>query len=95
MLPHARAGTVRIELRRDPLGLDIEVVDDGVGHPGAAAEGTGDGTADTAAAPGTGNGLRGMRERAAALGGQLTAEPALPHGWQVRARLPAVTEAPA
>ena len=80
VLRHAQAKTVRIELRRDPEGLDIEVVDDGIGRSQPAD---------------SGNGLRGMRERAAALGGQVTAEPSLPHGWQVLARLPAATEAPA
>jgi signal transduction histidine kinase len=76
VLRHAQAASVRIELRRDPAGIDIDIVDDGVGH-GPAAESE------------EGNGLRGMRERAAGLGGRVTAAPALPHGWRVTARLPA------
>ena len=35
-----------------------------------------------------GLGLRGMSERAAALGGDVTAGPAEPGGWRVHARLP-------
>jgi signal transduction histidine kinase len=35
-----------------------------------------------------GNGITGMRERAAALGGSLTAEPGPEGGWRVRATLP-------
>ena len=53
------------------------MADDGVG---AAANGAGDGT---------GNGLRGMRERAAALGGSLESGPADGGGWRVAATLPA------
>ncbi|MER6798096.1 sensor histidine kinase, partial [Amycolatopsis mediterranei] len=39
------------------------------------------------AAP-AGNGIRGMAERARALGGELTAEPREDGGYRVRARLP-------
>jgi signal transduction histidine kinase len=39
-------------------------------------------------APGSGHGLQGMRERAAALGGSLDAGPTADGGWLVRARLP-------
>ncbi len=79
VLRHARADTVRIELRRDATGLEIDIIDDGVGAPVRTPDGLG-GLG--------GNGLAGMRERAAALGGELSARPALPHGWHVRARLP-------
>jgi signal transduction histidine kinase len=64
---------VRIELRRDAGGIEIEVIDDGVGRQESTAGG---------------NGLRGMRERAAALGGEVSAMPVSPHGWRVRASLP-------
>jgi signal transduction histidine kinase len=53
--------------------LWLEVSDDGAG---AAVPG------------GTGNGLRGMRERVALLGGEVTAGPGLGGGHVVRARLP-------
>jgi len=38
--------------------------------------------------PGTGNGLRGMRERAMAAGGELEAGPRLEGGFLVTAKLP-------
>jgi signal transduction histidine kinase len=38
--------------------------------------------------PGTGNGIVGMRERAAALGGDLEAGPRPNGGFRVRARIP-------
>lgn len=40
---------------------------------------------------GSGNGLRGMRERAAAVGGSLVAGPRAGGGWRVAASLPVVT----
>jgi signal transduction histidine kinase len=73
VIRHAHADTVSIQLRRDAAGLEIEVTDDGTGSSDHSAPG---------------NGMRGMRERAAALGGEVTATPARPHGWRVHARLP-------
>jgi signal transduction histidine kinase len=70
---HARASTARVRVRRDGEAVTIEVVDDGAGTNGSN---------------GGGNGVRGMRERAVALGGTLEAAPAQDGGWQVRARLP-------
>ena len=40
------------------------------------------------AGAGTGNGLRGLRERVAACGGRLGAGPAPDGGWLLAARLP-------
>jgi signal transduction histidine kinase len=40
------------------------------------------------ASPGAGDGIRGMRERAEALGGELAAGPRPDGGFRVRARLP-------
>jgi signal transduction histidine kinase len=54
--------------------LTVQVDDDGRGPAGNGA--------------GQGNGIRGMRERAAALGGELTAGPRPGSGFRVRARLP-------
>jgi signal transduction histidine kinase len=76
-LRHAGASHVRVRAAREAGAVRIEVADDGAG---AAANGAGEGT---------GSGLRGMRERAAALGGSLDAGPGDGGGWRVRAELPA------
>ncbi len=76
VLRHANAGAARVSVAREDGALHVEVVDDGVGS-GAGGPG------------GSGNGVRGMRERATALRGTLESGPAEPHGWRVLARLPA------
>jgi signal transduction histidine kinase len=70
---HAKDAT-RITVRFAPANGSIEVVvrDDGTGSVD----------------PGSGNGLRGMRERAEALGGTLLAQAAPEGGFEVRAVLP-------
>jgi signal transduction histidine kinase len=73
---HADASSTRICVRRVPGAVTIDVSDDGAARVPAV-----NGSA-------TGNGLRGMRERAAALGGTLEAAPAPSGGWRVQARLP-------
>jgi signal transduction histidine kinase len=70
---HAGASRARVSVWRDGDAVTIEVVDDGP---------------RTNRSNGGGNGVRGMRERAVALGGTLEAAPAQGGGWQVRARLP-------
>jgi signal transduction histidine kinase len=77
VLRHARASAARVTVAREGAVLRVEVVDDGIGAhpPGAAADGSG-------------NGLRGMRERATALSGTLESGPAEHRGWRVLARLP-------
>ncbi|GGV38666.1 two-component sensor histidine kinase [Actinomadura cremea] len=75
---HSGAAEVTVEIRRTPGAVIVQVVDDGAG---AAAPVGGDGD-------GGGNGLRGMRERAAAVGGELTAGPVPGGGFRVWARLP-------
>lgn len=77
---HADATSAQVCVRRASGAVAIEVADDGTG---AAKPSDG--------APG--NGLRGMRERAAALGGTLDAAPVSAGGWRVRARLPVVPPA--
>ncbi|MFI6942023.1 sensor histidine kinase [Streptomyces sp. NPDC050418] len=75
--PSARA---EVLVSRTGRGLVIEVADDG---------GAGDG--DSAAVPsadGTGNGLRGMRDRVALLGGEMSAARAPGGGFAVRVLLP-------
>ncbi|MFE6891327.1 sensor histidine kinase [Streptomyces sp. NPDC057694] len=71
---HARASLTEVTLTYGERTLEIEVADDG--H-GTAKQG-----------PGTGHGLIGMRERATAFGGTLTAGPAPHGGFHVHARLP-------
>jgi two-component system sensor histidine kinase DesK len=69
---HARAKRVRISL----TGRAIEIVDDGTGVPS--------GRGDAA----RGNGLSGLAERAAALGGTLTAGPGDTGGFRLRVEVP-------
>jgi signal transduction histidine kinase len=89
---HARTGRARVRLRYDDRELALEVDDHGSGGGdgvGGGGDGTGDGRrAPGTAAAGTGNGIVGMRERAAALGGELRAGPRAGGGFSVRARLP-------
>ena len=75
-----RPATATVRLAYAPDQLTVEVVDDG---PGAE---------DTS---GTGSGLLGMAERAAALGGQLDAGPRPGGGFRVAARLPVRARVPA
>jgi signal transduction histidine kinase len=69
---HAGTGQCRVSIDQRDGQLSIEVVDSGRG--GAAA--------------GTGYGITGMRERAALLGGDLSAGPRPGGGFRVAARLP-------
>jgi signal transduction histidine kinase len=71
---HAHASRASVHVRREPKAVTIEVSDDGPGANGVAS------------APG--NGLRGMHERAAAVGGSVDAGRRDEGGWQVRASLP-------
>ncbi|GLZ03533.1 two-component sensor histidine kinase [Actinomadura sp. NBRC 104412] len=71
---HAAARTVRVTIAYETGELRLEVEDDGRG-----AEAT---------SHGGGDGIRGMRERARALGGDLAAGPLPGGGFRVRARLP-------
>jgi signal transduction histidine kinase len=75
ILRHANASTARIQVRATQGSLDIDVADDGSAHPAGAD-----------VAPGLG--LRGMVERANAVGGRLDAGPRSEGGWLIRAALP-------
>lgn len=72
---HARATRVKLRLVREPDSLRITLTDNGRGLQPA---------------PGNGNGfgILGMIERAAALGGELTVQPAKRQGTQVSLRIP-------
>jgi len=72
---HAGPATATIRVRYGDRDLTVQVDDNG---NGAAQGGT----------PGGGNGIPGMRERAAALGGELEAGPRPGGGFRVLARLP-------
>jgi signal transduction histidine kinase len=73
VLRHADASSARVRVRASADTLDVEVTDDGRA-----------GASDT----GAGLGLRGMAERAAALGGRIDAGPCEGGGWRVHAMLP-------
>ncbi len=75
-LRHAGSTTARVRVVRAEDRVVLEVVDDG----GVAAPHLRD--------SGAGHGLRGMRERVAALGGSLEAGPRAEGGWRVGASLP-------
>jgi signal transduction histidine kinase len=81
---HSAGHSAEVQLRYHPADLEIEIADDGTvlssGEPTTAASKRGN------AAPG--NGLRGMAERARALGGSLDAGPRPGGGFRVLARLP-------
>jgi signal transduction histidine kinase len=72
---HAVDASATVRVAYGDEDLTVQVVDDGRGAP-------------TLPAPGAGSGIAGMRERAAALGGQLDAGPRPGGGFRVRARLP-------
>jgi signal transduction histidine kinase len=71
---HARASHAAVHVRRERDAVTIEVSDNGCGAGEATAL--------------VGNGLRGMRERAAAVGGSVAAGRCAAGGWEVRASLP-------
>jgi signal transduction histidine kinase len=72
VLRHSQASTARVRLVSGPGGrLVLEIGDDGPGEPQAV--------------PGTGVGIRGMRERVVSTGGTFQAGPAEDGGFLVRA----------
>ena len=74
-LRHARATRAEVTVRYDTNALEVDILDDG-----QAATANGD--------AGGGQGLVGMRERAALLGGTLEAGPLPEGGYRVHAHLP-------
>jgi signal transduction histidine kinase len=73
----ARPTSAHLALRCHSGGVELEVSDTGGSDP----------IAEPAQLAGSGRGLRGMRERAAAYGGRLDAGPAPEGGWRVHLRL--------
>ena len=78
---HAGRVPAAVGLRQDGGYLQVDVVNDGGAAPAACGDGSG-------------TGLAGMRERAAALGGTLDAGPRPEGGFAVRARLPIASVGP-
>jgi signal transduction histidine kinase len=72
---HARGATATVRVSYGEHDLTLQIDDDGPGGP-------------TQGAVGAGKGIVGMRERVAALGGELDAGPRPGGGFRVRARLP-------
>ncbi|WP_443742677.1 sensor histidine kinase [Streptomyces verrucosisporus] len=79
-LRHAPGASARVELGHVPVGLGLRIVN---GPPDGPVRASG----------GSGHGLMGMRERAAMLGGELTAEETGDGGFAVEAFLPVEHEA--
>lgn len=75
VLRHAGEAHARVAVDYQPDAIEIEVTDDGSARPG------------TPPGPG-GNGIAGMRERSAAVGGTLEVGARAEGGFRVRARLP-------
>ncbi|MFF3847050.1 sensor histidine kinase [Streptomyces sp. NPDC002328] len=80
-LRHAPGSTVHVRINHDARGLHLEVVNSRPSGP-------------VRPSPGAGHGLLGMRERAAMLGGHVTAHPTLHGGFMVSAFLPKDGTAP-
>jgi signal transduction histidine kinase len=79
---HAPGAAIDVELRYTNDTLRLRIRDNGPGPPAAAARGSS-------------HGLAGMRERAAAAGGELRTSPAPGGGFLIEATLPAKGEAAA
>lgn len=74
---HSDSRTALVKIRRGDGMLTVDVLDEGSGQLPAAPD-----------LPGGGNGIIGMRERAAAVGGSLRAAPRPGQGFAVHAELP-------
>jgi two-component system sensor histidine kinase UhpB len=76
VVKHSGAQSAELRLQNGTAGLNLSVVDRGVGMNGAQPEGSG---------------IRGMRERAVLIGAELTVEGNREGGVEVRLRLPPET----
>ena len=81
VMRHARASQTNVAIAARDDELRIDVYDDGRGAGGPGP---------TERVGGQGHGLRGMAERATALGGRVTAGPQTGGGWHVEAFLPLI-----
>jgi signal transduction histidine kinase len=73
---HSDVPEAIVRIRADGTTLGLEIIDEGSGTKRASE------------LPGGGNGIAGMQERAASVGGQLEAGPRAGRGFAVRAELP-------
>jgi signal transduction histidine kinase len=85
---HAGPATATVAVRYDDDCLRIEVTDDGGGARVRSGKNGAAGPDGSPGADGSGHGLRGMRERAAAAGGSVEIGPAPAGGFRVAARFP-------
>ena len=79
MARHAEANNVLINLETLHTGISLSIKDDGIGF--------GEHSRSPAATPNL-LGLRGMQERALALGGKFEVNSAAPGGTEIRAHFP-------
>ncbi|PZG12168.1 sensor histidine kinase [Nonomuraea aridisoli] len=84
---HAPGAEVGVRLEYGEKELVVRVSDTGATTPPAPSESPSESLSESLSESGSGNGIPGMRERAAALGGTLVAGPSGP-GFQVEARFP-------
>ena len=84
VIRHSRARQCSILVRREKHTVSIEIVDDGIGTPAVSATPGEDATSTNA----TGNGLRGLAERVAALGGEFAASPRTDGGFRLSVSVP-------
>ncbi|MFD2688741.1 sensor histidine kinase [Streptomyces phyllanthi] len=88
VLRHAPGAIVRVELDHFPRGLQLRVINSRPEPSHALGSARAGGTPMGPSSPGAGHGLLGMRERAAMLGGTLTAMQTSHGGFVVVAFLP-------
>jgi signal transduction histidine kinase len=79
---HARGARVRVEIRYEPDGVDVQVTSTRGRESGSS------GSPEAADLPGAGRGLAGIAERAALYGGQAEFGPTADGGFRVHATMP-------
>jgi len=83
VVKHARASRVQLSLTLREQWLELCIEDDGIGDDGIRGDSTG-----SAGEVGSGHGIRGMRHRIAALGGELKLTSAQPRGLRLQVWVP-------